>query len=728
MERKVHTFCRICVASCGIEATVDDAANAVISIEPDRLNPYTWGDFCRKGKTAHEVVKHPNRITRPMKRVGDRYVETTYAEAISEIARRLNEIIDRYGPDAVGSYNGNPSGFTFTNATWYAGLLDAIGTKNRFFYGSVDQNGGHIVCEQLYGIEQVSLVPDIAECDFFLLLGMDPAVSKFNWMENNPRGWQRVLQRQQAGAHILVVDPRASASAQCADGHIAVLPGRDWAFLLALVKVILEEKLEHLSTTLPLAGVDDLRALVAEADLGDLARRCGVDVEVMRDVATRFARARRAMCVAHTGVSHNENGTLGEWLTHVLNLITDRTDRPGGRRFERGVIDIGKVLAMIAPSTTHYSRVRGLPAIVGHHAVAEIPDEINTSGPGQIKAMLIAFGNPVISGPDSHALDEALSKLDFLVSIDMVQRESHRHADWLIPGTHWLERGELSPVLASLQEVPFIQYGAQVVDKPEGVMEEWEFCEALAAAMGRNLFGKPGVNRFVALSKKLARWTGRPGLAVNPDWVVRAMLAVGGRVKYSRVMSAPHGLLYGPRRYGDLAASLRTPDKRVRIAPEAFVEATRQALQHPPAESDEYPLLFANKRTRESMNSWLNESPGLTALRENSVEIHPVDAAELGIRDGDSVRVTSKVNQLELTAVVTTAMRPGVVCSPHGWGGRHFDPHTGTSVAQLGTNRNLLVGSQQLDPLSQLPAFNSTAVRVDRIAADDVETGREQPR
>lgn len=719
MERKVHTFCRICVASCGLEVTVDDESNTVISIEPDRQNPYTWGDFCRKGKTAHQAAQHPNRITRPMKRVGDRYVETSYDEAISAIAERLNEIIDRHGADAIGSYNGNPIGFTFTNATWYSGLLDAIGTKNRFFYGSVDQNGGHIVCEQLYGIEQVSLVPDIDDCDCFLFLGMDPAVSKFNWMENNPRGWQRVLQRQQGGAYVIVVDPRTSSTAACADHHIAILPGRDWAFLLALVKVILDENLERLSSTLPIVGMDDLRDLVAEADLGDLAERCGVGVATLRDVAKRFAGARTAMCVAHTGVSQNEHGTLGEWLSHVLNLITDRTDRPGGRRFERGVIDIGKVLAMVAPSTKHRSRVRGLPAIVGYHAVAELPDEINTPGPGQIKAMLIAFGNPVVSGPDGRALDEALAALDFLVAIDIVQRESHRHADWLIPGTHWLERSELSPVLASLQEVPYIQYGAQALDKPEGVLEEWEFCEALAAAMGRNLFGKPGVNRFIALTKKLARWTNRPGLAMNPDWVVRGMLAAGRRVKYADIIKAPHGLVYGPRRYGDLAKVLRTPDKRVRIAPAMFIEATREALRRRPIEGDEFPLLLANKRTREAMNSWLNESPGLRAQQDNAIEIHPDDADQVGIRDGDRVRVISKTNSIELPAMVTTAIRPGVVCSPHGWGGRHFDPHTGTAVGQLGTNRNLLVDNQRIDPLSQLPVFNSTAVRVELIGAEE---------
>src|SRR5690606_14354274 len=96
--RTTHTFCRICVASCGIEVQVDEATNTAVSVEPDRQNPYAWGDFCRKGQTAPEVVRHPNRITRPMQRVGDRYVERSYDEAIADIAARLNAIIEEHGP------------------------------------------------------------------------------------------------------------------------------------------------------------------------------------------------------------------------------------------------------------------------------------------------------------------------------------------------------------------------------------------------------------------------------------------------------------------------------------------------------------------------------------------------------------------------------------------------------------------------------------------------------
>jgi len=713
----VTTYCRICVAACGLEVEVDRGANAVTSIKPDRSNPYTWRDFCKKGKTANELVSHPRRLLTPMKRVGDRYVASTYEEATADIARRLNAIIDQHGPEAIGSYHGNPMGFSFATTSFWMGLLDAIGTGNRFWVGSLDQNNSHVVAEELYGNELTSLASDIDHCQCFLLIGMDPAVSRFNWMDNAPNGWNRVQERQRAGADLIVVDPRRSSTAAAADTHVAIRPGEDWAFLLAVIKVILDEGLETLSAPLPLSGVETIRRLAAEADLADLAARCDVGVEVIRDVARRFAGAPTAMCLTHTGVSHNERGTLGEWLGHVLNLITNRIDTPGGRRFERGYVDIGKVMQIFAPGAKHRSRVRQLPTIAGFHSVAEIPEEITTPGPGQIRGMLMAFGNPVTSGPDGAAMDAALAELELLVSVDLVQRESHRHAHWLIPGTHWLEREELHPLFGNLQEQPYVQYAHRAVRPPDGVKEEWEFFTDLALAMDRNLFGRPGANAFVRASRRVAALTRRPKLALHPEWIQRGLVLMGRRLSWKQILAHPHGLIYDKPRYGDLAGALLTDDKRVHLAPAMFVDAAREALAAPAPVDGDFPLLMINKRGREAMNSWLNESPGLFRAKDrtNLAEIHPDDAAAAGVEDGDTVRLTSSVGAIELVADVTDAVRRGVVCVPHGWGTRIFDPTGGAEPLSYGVNRNLLVDAGRIDGLSQIPNLNSTAVRLERV-------------
>ena len=113
MTATVHTFCRYCLACCGVEVTVED--NRVTKISPDKQNPHTWQDFCAKGRTANQLVEHPRRILNPMRRVGDTYVEASWEEAVGDIAARMNALIDADGPDAVGIYYGNPSGFSSSN-------------------------------------------------------------------------------------------------------------------------------------------------------------------------------------------------------------------------------------------------------------------------------------------------------------------------------------------------------------------------------------------------------------------------------------------------------------------------------------------------------------------------------------------------------------------------------------------------------------------------------------
>lgn len=718
--RTVHTFCRYCLASCGLEVTVED--NRVVKIGPDKLNPHTWGDFCAKGRTAGQVVEHPRRIVAPMRRVGDRYVEASWDEAISDIAQRMNRIIEAGGPDAVAAYYGNPAGYSSSNLVFMNAWLDAVGTYNRYAVGSVDQNALHVVAEAMYGSPLMVPVSDVDNCDYFLIIGANPAVSAWNWVESVPGGWRRALARQKRGARIVVVDPLRTESAQAADLHLPVRPGTDWALLLAMVKVILDEGREHRADCAELAvGVADLCALTGEADLDDLAARCDVPRDVIERVAREFASAPGAMAITRTGVSLHAAGTVAEWLGHVLNLISGRMDRPGGRRFEPGYVDtLG--LAGLAVTRPHTSRVAGRELVAGAHALAELPDEIATPGRGQIRALLINSGNPVISGPDGARLDEALAQLDLLVAIDLVQRESHRHAHWLLPAAHWLERDDLLAFTSGMHDEPYVQYGGKAVEPPAGAREEWQVFTDLALAMRRPLFGAKGFNGFIRATRWLAARTRRPGLAFGPHWTDRLIILTsrkidGHKLTWRELKAHPHGLVLGPRQFGRFREALRTPDHKVHAAPAEFVARARELLATPDPEAPEgFPFLLGNRRRRHSMNSWLNELPGLhPGGKGNEVLLHPEDAAALGIASGDRVRVFSPTGRLEVTAALSDRPRRGVVVLDHGWGSRVFDPRKGSPPDTYGVNRNLLADRTSIDPLSQTSALGSVYVGVERL-------------
>lgn len=360
--------------------------------------------------------------------------------------------------------------------------------------------------------------------------------------------------------------------------------------------------------------------------------------------------------------------------------------------------------------------------VAGAHALAELPDEITTPGRGQIKAMLINCGNPVVSGPDGAKLDKALAELDLLVVIDLVQRESHRHAHWLLPAVHWLERNDLLAFTSNMHDQPFVQYGAKVIEPPPDARQEWEIFVDLAIAMGRPLFGAKALNGFIQATRRVAAVTGRPALAFGPHWLDRLIVRMsrkvnGRRLTWRDLMTHPHGIVLGPREFGHFKDALRTDDKMVHAAPPEFLARARELLADPsPRAPEGFPFQLGNRRNRHSMNSWLNELPGLhRSGKRNEVVINTEDAAALGIGGGDRVRVFSSVGEVKLTATLSDRPRRGLVIIDHGWGSRIFDPRGGRAPESFGVNRNLLVDGASLDPLSQTSALSSCYVGLERL-------------
>jgi formate dehydrogenase len=293
--------------------------------------------------------------------------------------------------------------------------------------------------------------------------------------------------------------------------------------------------------------------------------------------------------------------------------------------------------------------------------------------------------------------------LELLVCVDMVQRESHRHADWLIPGTHWLERDELvDPIFGTLTELPFVQFTPKALSPPPTVREEWMFYEDLGAAMGLAGFGTVDPTAFEV------RW--------------RDVVDGGGRTSWAEVKASPHGILLGDREFGHGRQMINTPGHQIRLAPARFLDEVRRQLS---AGSDaaidrDVPYYLGNRRRPASMNSHLNDLPSIRRMVDsNCVEVHEDDAAELGLQAGDRARVSSASASIVLDVVISTNPRPGTVVIEHGWGSRVFDPLNGGAPDVLGVNRNVLTPVAQEDPLSFMSGFNDTRVAVERVDQRD---------
>lgn len=706
----VQTMCRICECACGLEVAVAD--NRVTRIRPDQQHPYNWRDFCVKGASAHKLVADPRRIRVPMRRDGTRYVAASYAEAIEDIAVRLRRIVDEHGADAVAGYLGNPPAFGFSAPVFFYGLLDAIGTRSRYSAASVDTNAWHLVNDAMFGDAWLPVFVDLDACDCLLLIGSNPAVSGMMWMGDMPDGWRRALAAQAAGAEIVIVDPRRTESARRAAQHLAPVPGEDWALLAGMLKVIFDHGWVDSAECDAARGVGDLRALLGEMSLDDLAGRCGVPVGRIADVARRFARAPAAGAIARTGVAQAQDGVLAMWLTQVLNLVTGRYGRPGGAYTNLPPHDL---LQGMLGSNTRASRVRGLDPVLGHYSLAELPGEITTPGAGQVRALLLLGGNPVVTGPQGASLDAALAQLDLCVSVDLFQRESHRHAHWLIPAMHWLEREEFPVIGAALRSRPFVQYARRAVQAPPGVRDEWEFFFAVAMLMDRTMYGVRWGELAAARETLRACLDGTRAFDLLPEDLLRGALAQKGVLDWERLRSSVRGYDYAEQALHHPRARVRTADGRIDACPPRFAALLRERVGVPSATVGRYPLQLISRRRTDMMNSHLSEYADTRARNRGAIaEINDHDAGSLGIVSGDRVRVESRVAAVEAEAKVSADVRPGVVVMEQGWGGRTFDPHGRIEPSAHGINCNELVANDDLSPLAAVPRLNGTPVRIEK--------------
>ncbi len=691
------TYCSICEQACGLKVTV--SGNEILEIQPDKENPYSWRDFCIKAKKADEVRSHPVRIRSPLRRVGTRYVEASYEEAIEDISEKIRALMAESGPDAIGVYSGNPAGFGFANSAFQNAFFDALGSKQRFWVGSIDQNALHYVAEQMYGSNWASLQLDVDHCKCFLFLGTNPAVSGLNWVGKVPDGWRRVLRAVDQGADLILVDPRQSESAKKATLHIAAKPDQDWAFLLAIINTVFSKGWDNPLLYDDSTGIDEIKRLALSADTEELANVCGVPLDQIAEVAHKFATAPTAMCVARTGPAMGKNGAITEWLSHVLNLITGRTDQEGGRFLPDSVVDLFSLDEGEAAPNKIPSRVRGIPPVAGSYSLAELPDEITTGGRGQVRGLLINGGNPIVSGPRGAKLDAALQTLDLLVVVDLIQRESHRHADWIIPGIHFLERGEVHITSAGVTDEPFVQSATQCVEPPVGVRHEWEFFRDLAEAIGKPLFGG--------------------GITLDPDGMADAMLSRKGRLTLEEIRKHPHGLKYGEKTYGHLRKSLRDRGRKIQACPADLKRQLQTLLEsgqsRKTGNTGRYQMI--GRRRLQMMNSWLAETCGssLPDQAGEEIEINAEDAKRQGLASGDRVVVSTEIGSVEAIVVTSDKVRQGVVVMDHGWGSRVFDPLTGQEFGKArGVQRNELISGDDLAPLTGVPRLNGMTVKIER--------------
>jgi anaerobic selenocysteine-containing dehydrogenase len=717
-------LCPLCEASCGIVVETD--GERVLKIRGDARDPLSRGYLCPKAVALQDVQSDPNRIRTPLRRIGDVWHPIGWEEALDETATRLAETQRAHGPDSIAVYVGNPTAHDYAAILFGVGLLAVLRTKSFFSSNSVDGLPRLVASWLELGSPAALPVPDIERTDFLLMFGANPVVSNGSLM-TAPDAKRRLASIRERGGQIVVIDPRRTETAQIADRHYFVRPGGDAFILAAMIRTILadrspgERPASHLDTLV--CGLDRIEGAVAPFSPERVAPAVGIPAGEIRELARSFASAKRAVAYGRIGTCTQEFGTLASWLIDVLNVVTGNFDREGGAMFDTPAADLLMLAAKYGARSGAVgfdrwrSRVTNLPEMNGEIPVAALADEIETPGPGQVRALLSHAGNPILSLPNGRRLERAISKLDFMVAIDIYKNETTRHAHLILPTTFGLEHDHYGLLPHMLAVRNFARYAKPLVPPPPGLRDSWALMLDLATRIWA---------RKAFVGRLLARPLNAIMKRIGPRGVIGALLRFGpyGRgllpwrrgLTLAQLEASPHGIDLGPLR-PRLAELCRARGKPMEIAPERLLEdlvRLESRLESMNTDSsDRAALLLIGRRQLRSNNSWMHNSHRLVKGKPRcTLLMHPDDARSRGIEDGAVVRVESRTGAIEIEVELSMDMMTGVVSIPHGWG--HDRPGVELDVARkhAGVSINDLTDEALVDPLSGCTSFSNVRITV----------------
>ncbi|GAB5438547.1 molybdopterin oxidoreductase family protein [Falsiruegeria mediterranea] len=690
-----HRTCNICEAMCGLIITHD--ATQVLSIKPDPNDPLSRGHICPKAVALQDFRTDPDRITKPLRKVNGEFVEISWDEALEFAAERIRAVQSAHDRDAVGVYLGNPNAHKFGNLLNLPSLVKAIGTSNRYSSATADQIPHHVASIHMLGHPMLIPVPDIDRTDYMLIIGGNPVVSNGSMM-TAPGFGRRIEEVKTRGGQVIVIDPRRTETAEKASAHHFIRPETDAFLMLAMAHVILDRglvDLGHLADRID--GLDALKEAIKPLTPALAAKHTGIAQEVIEQMALDFANAKSAVCYARMGASTQSFGSLCQWASNLLNILTGNFDAEGGAMFTTPALDYVGMTSRKGKHRTYperRSRVSGQPLYNGEFPVSVMAEEMETPGAGQIKALVTVAGNPVLTAPNGRRIEAALEGLDFMMSIDIHLNDTTRHADLILPGTVALEEMMYDIVFHTFAVRNTAAYAPAMFAPPKGNPQEWEVIARLTAEL-----------------------TGANQIGPAPEQVLSMLLTQGfhaDQVTIPAMETAQGSIDLGPM-VPNLAERLETPEGRLNLAPDVFLNDLPRLLDSASANTDALPYLMIGRRQVRSHNSWTQNSPRLVKGRNRcTVQINPVDATRLGIADESDVQVTGRVGSVTLPAEITDAMAPGVVSIPQGWGQRNGKLSAATQMQTVSIND--LTDDQRIDPISGNAAFNGVPVAL--AAAD----------
>lgn len=672
-----------CPDTCATIITVRDGRATRIQGDPD--HPFTRGFLCAKVNRYLERTYHPDRLTKPLRRVGakgeGRFEPVSWQEAIDDIAARLTAIAaSSDGPQAILPYS-------------YAGtmgLLQGSSVDRRFFHAlgashldrTICSMAGKVGMQMTLGASVGADGEGVPECDLVLLWGT-------NTLTSNPHLWPMILAAKERGAHLVAIDPiRTRTAAQC-DEWLGVRPGTDAALALAIMHVLFAEGLQDCDYLARYTlGADQLQARVAEWPPERAAAITGIDAATIRALALRYGRARSAFVRINYGLQRHAGGGMAVRTIACLPAVTGHWRRAGGGvQLSTSANFQFNSAALERPDLGANARTINMIRL----GEALLAPDAGVGGP-PVKALVVYNSNPADVAPDRNAVLRGLAREDlFTVVLEHFQTNTADWADYVLPATTQLEHWDVHLAYghhyATLNRPAIAPLGE--------ALPNTEIFRRLGRAMGLD----------VAL------------FAEDDEALVRLALDTTSErmqgVTFDRLLANGWTRLNVPTPYLPFAeGGFRTPSGKCE-----FYSARLEALgldplptytppyelpETAPALAARYPLSLISSPRHYFLNTTFVNIASLRKNAEPECVMHPRDAERRGLSSGTRVIVHNDRGHFAAALEVSDTVREGVVWAPSIWWGK---------LSPDGQNANATTSQRETD-LGHGPVFYDNLVEV----------------
>ncbi|WP_432487361.1 molybdopterin-dependent oxidoreductase [Kineococcus sp. SYSU DK018] len=706
-RRTVRTSCSYCGVGCGMLLQVGTDATTgrrvVQGVSGDPEHPANRGRLCTKGATSADFMRADGRLERAQVRPerGTQPVAARLDEVVERTAARLRAIVEEHGPDAVALY---VSGQMSLEAQYLATKLAKGYLRTRHLESNSRlcmASAGAGYKSSLGSDGPPGSYDDFDHADVFLVTGA-------NMADCHPILFLRMADRLKAGAKLIVVDPRRTATAERADLFLQIRPGTDLALLNGLLHLLV--RAGHVDTGFIerwTDGWDAVEAMLADYSPAAVSAVTGVPEEDLRTAARWIGEAGEWMSCWTMGLNQSTHGT---WNTNALcNLhlatgaigrrgsgpfsLTGQPNAMGGR--EMGYMGPGlpgQRSVLVEEDRAFTEDVWGLPrGTIRPDAGTGTIDVFERMAAGEVKACWIVCTNPVASVANRRTVIEGLEAADLVICQDaFADTETTAYADVLLPAALWAES-----TYVTVNSERTLTLLPQAVDAPGDALPDWKLIAMVATALG---YGEAFAHDSAEEVFEEIRRFANPATGYDLRGIDHAKLR-GGPAQWP----SPPGDegRRNPVRYRDGDGfRFATPNGRAQFHARPHVD---------PAElpDEDHPFLLTTGRLPHQWHTMTKTGKVAKLTKLNPapfLELHPQDASALGAAEGDLVELASRRGRAVLPARVSDRVQPGTCFAPFHWNDSHGE--------YLAVNA---VTNDAVDPVSFQPEFKACAVRLTRV-------------